>query len=213
MQTSRDTVRARGSETTPRRLLGRSSAASARVGLFRRLLGLLSICCTALANPIAALAEIEAGVESVEGIERRVDASTVQRTDNRPKVDLGRLLRLPDSYRQSSGNRRGVKRAEWENRFEIVRLDLSSSVQALAKAQSDLAEAADGSSAWAVAAPGATPNPENTPLSYKLRQEIRRQRELIERSERKLRSLEIEADLADVPQQWRATAIAAQPLR
>ena len=85
-------------------------------------------------------------------------------------------------------------------------------VRALAKAQGQWAGAAGGSSAWAVAAPGASPNPENTPLSYKLRQEIRRQREFIERSERKLRALEIEADLADVPEQWRAANLAGQPV-
>jgi hypothetical protein len=44
-------------------------------------------------------------------------------------------------------------------------------------------------------------------LSYKLRQEIRRNREIIERNEKKLRSLEIEADLAEVPADWRATHI------
>jgi hypothetical protein len=122
-------------------------------------------------------------------------------------VDLGRLLKLPDSYQQPSENRRGMGQSEWESRFELVRLDLDSAQTALETAQQELGEAAEESSQWSVAAPGTTPNPENTPLSYKLRQEIRRQREEVERAERKLRSLEIEADLAEVPAEWRASEV------
>lgn len=181
-----------------------STAGAGQKGLW------LATACALLVSPSAVLAEIGAAHPAADqDIERR---ASPQPQGSPPKVELGRLLKLPDSYRLPSGNRRGVKRSEWENRFEIVRLDLSSAVQALAKAQSQLAEAAGGSSAWAVAAPGASPNPENTPLSYKLRQEIRRQREFIERSERKLRALEIEADLADVPEQWRAANLAGQPV-
>ncbi len=125
----------------------------------------------------------------------------------KPKVDLGRLLKLPDSYQRPVESRRGKGQAEWQSRFETVRLDLVSAETALAKAKADLDAAATDSSQWAVAAPGTAPNPENTPLSYKLRQEIRRQRENLKRAERQLRALEIEADLAEVPQSWRATHI------
>ncbi len=75
----------------------------------------------------------------------------------------------------------------------------------------DLGEVAGDSGQWSVAAPGTTPNPENTPLSYKLRQEIRRQREEVERAERRLRALEIEADLAEVPAEWRAPDVGRRP--
>ena len=100
--------------------------------------------------------------------------------------------------------------AQWWSRFETARLDLRSARTALEKAQRELGEVATDSSQWSVAAPGTTPNPENTPLSYKLRQEIRRQRDVIERAERKLRALEIEADLAEVPAQWRAAEFGSQ---
>lgn len=204
MQISHGMVRARGSEAT--RFPARSRQRSTDTG--QKGIWVVALC-AALVSPSAALAEIGVTDAAADtGLER---AASPQPGANPPKVDLGRLLKLPDSYRLPSGNRRGVKRSEWENRFEVVRLDLSSAVKALAKSQSQLAEAAGGSSAWAVAAPGATPNPENTPLSYKLRQEIRRHRELIERSERTLRALEIEADLADVPEQWRASDVAVRP--
>jgi len=125
----------------------------------------------------------------------------------KPQVDLGRLLKLPDSYNQPLESRRGKGQADWQRRFETVRLDLLSAEVALGKAKTELGEAATDSSQWAVAAPGTAPNPENTPLSYKLRQEIRRQRENLKRAERQLRSLEIEADLAEVPLSWRAREI------
>ena len=128
-------------------------------------------------------------------------------TKSAPTVDLGRLLKLPDSYQQPTENRRGMGQSKWESRFELVRLDLDTAQTALDSAQQELGEVAGDSSQWSVAAPGTTPNPENTPLSYKLRQEIRRQREEVERAERKLRSLEIEADLAEVPDEWRAQAV------
>ena len=135
------------------------------------------------------------------------EAGASQATGNAPKVDLGRLLKLPDSYAKPAESRRGMGRPEWEVRFESVRLELAESHAALEAAQTELGNAAGDSSQWSVAAPGTSPNPENTPLSYKLRQEIRRNREIIERNEKKLRSLEIEADLAEVPANWRATHI------
>ncbi len=128
----------------------------------------------------------------------------VSPSETRPKVDLGRLLKLPDSYSQPIESRRGRGQAEWRARFETVRFDLLAAQTALEKAKTELAAAATDSSQWAVAAPGTAPNPENTPLSYKLRQEIRGQREAVEAAERKLRALEIEADLAEVPREWRA---------
>ena len=124
-----------------------------------------------------------------------------------PQVDLGRLLKLPDSYAKPVESRRGMGQAEWEGRFERVRLDLAEAQGALQLAQTELSNTAGDSSQWSVAAPGTSPNPENTPLSYKLRQDIRRHREAIERADKKLRGLEIEADLADVPVEWRATHI------
>lgn len=132
-------------------------------------------------------------------------------TESAPRVELGRLLRLPDSYQRPAESRRGMGQNAWESRFELARLGLYTAQLALEKAQTELGEVADDSSQWSVAAPGTNPNPENTPLSYKLRQEIRRQRESIERAERKLRSLEIEADLADVPAGWRATQVGRPP--
>jgi hypothetical protein len=47
------------------------------------------------------------------------------------------------------------------------------------------------------------PSPD-APLDYQLRVSIRRHRSEIERLERKLKQLEIEANLAGVPPEWRS---------
>ena len=56
---------------------------------------------------------------------------------------------------------------------------------------------------WKISAPGVQVNPDDeTPLNYGLRQEIRRGREDVERTEREVRELLIEANLAGVPEYW-----------
>ena len=52
-------------------------------------------------------------------------------------------------------------------------------------------------------APPGSNTTENSPVSFKLREEIRSGKEQVEEAERKHRELEVEADLADVPQSWR----------
>jgi hypothetical protein len=87
-----------------------------------------------------------------------------------------------------------------------VRGDLDGSRAQLAKAQADLEALAHKSDSWQMAAPGAQPNAENSPVSYKLRQDIRQYREDVGRNERRLRELEVEASLAGVPAEWRQPA-------
>jgi hypothetical protein len=43
---------------------------------------------------------------------------------------------------------------------------------------------------------------DNSPVNYGLRQEIQRNREDVVRAERKLRDLNVEANLAGVPENW-----------
>ncbi|MDH3520130.1 MAG: hypothetical protein OEM49_06685 [Myxococcales bacterium] len=121
-----------------------------------------------------------------------------------PPVDLEALLRLPKgaSSPAAQPRREEATRAVWEARFAEARGELENSQQALAKAQDELAELASGSEAWQMAAPGMKANPENSPISFKLRQEIRKYREDVERAERALTDLRIEANLAGVPEDW-----------
>ena len=60
--------------------------------------------------------------------------------------------------------------------------------------------------AWTMTAPGlgggaAAASPE-TPLDFKLSQDLKRSREELARTERQLQDLEVEANLAGVPEHW-----------
>ena len=116
------------------------------------------------------------------------------------------LFRLPNDSRSQPAQGAAVDRKRWEERFAAVRGDLDGARAQLAKAQADLEALAHKTDSWQMAAPGAQPTAENSPVSYKLRQDIRQYREDVGRAERRLRELEVEASLAGVPAEWREPA-------
>lgn len=61
---------------------------------------------------------------------------------------------------------------------------------------------ARGTDAWQMSAPGAPAGSETSPMSFRLRQELRRQRDELASAERRLTELEVEANLAGVPEEW-----------
>ena len=129
-----------------------------------------------------------------------------------PPVELDRLLKLPDSLDLETPRHGGATRSEWRSRFAEARKDLEGARAALEAAQREMGELAGEKSGWQMGAPGVQAmNPENSPVSYELRQEIRRQRDEIERFERRLQELEVEAKLAGVPDEWLAEAEDARP--
>ena len=93
-------------------------------------------------------------------------------------------------------------RKDWEARFGQARDDLATARRGLAESQHQLEALAAESENWQIAAPGASRTADNSPISYKLSQDIRRGREDVERAERRLRELQTEASLAGVPAQW-----------
>lgn len=117
-------------------------------------------------------------------------------------VALDSLLKLPDGFGEKVEVRQGATRLQWSERFGRVRTDLEEARQKLAEAEKELDSASGTSSAWQVSAPGAAA-PEASPLSFRLRQAVKTQRNAIEDAERRLRALDVEADLAGVPQEWR----------
>jgi hypothetical protein len=124
--------------------------------------------------------------------------------DAAPPVALDRLLRLPAGADYGVERRAGATRGEWRARFAALERDLDAARSALRKAQEELDQVAGTADAWQVGPPipGVAANTE-APLDYRLRQEIRRHREEVERLERSLRDLEVEANLAAVPPEWR----------
>jgi hypothetical protein len=127
-----------------------------------------------------------------------------------PSVALDQLLRLPPPTRamavESPDRPGGANQAEWRTRFAEARQEIAQAEEALSDAKTKLAKVSTSSGQWQMAAPGlggkANENPQNSPVSFQLHQEIRRQREEIERGQHKLQELKVEASLAGVPEEW-----------
>jgi hypothetical protein len=129
-----------------------------------------------------------------------VGAPTEQPGDG---VELDRLLQLPSSMEFRRERRKGVDATEWRNRFRETRTELAEAERDLAQSREQLDQvAATGGGQWQVAPPGSNQT-DTSPMSFKLREEIRRNRERVEEARKKQRQLEIEADLAGVPEAWR----------
>jgi hypothetical protein len=132
-----------------------------------------------------------------------------------PTVGLDQLLKSPNSLVLEPTTRGQSTKAEWRSRFQEAREELATSRAALAKTQEKLTEVAGGSSAWKMGAPGFSGidpgSNKDTPLDYSLSSEMRRNREEVERAERRLTELEIEANLASVPEDWRGPEAPDEP--
>lgn len=129
-------------------------------------------------------------------------------------VGIESLLQLPDGFITNSPRSvAGASEAEWRRRFKKADSALTEARTSLAKTKRELDSAAvgGGSSQWSVAPPGGGgngggggPNASTSPLSFRLRQQVREDRERIESTEKAMRELRIEADLAGVPESWRS---------
>src|SRR5262245_13111471 len=119
-------------------------------------------------------------------------------------AQLDQLLKLPPGQNYGVDRRGGLSRGEWHTRFTEVQDGLAKERKDLAEAEAKLDQTAGTASNWQMApVPGLQPSPD-APLDYQLRVEIRRHKSEIERLERKLKQLEIEANLAGVPEEWRS---------
>jgi hypothetical protein len=125
--------------------------------------------------------------------------------------DLDRLLKLPDSMEYSSDEKAGATRSEWRQRFYDAHAGVASAEKALEKAQSELKETVGAKSEWQLAPPGmpADASSEDSSSAFQLRQEVKRRRGEVDRTRARLRELEVEANLAGVPQEWRSPSTPA----
>jgi hypothetical protein len=124
--------------------------------------------------------------------------------DQAPSVGLDQLLRLPSSVTYETEERGGAGESEWRARFLAARAEIESARESLDKALKELEKAAAESDSWQVSAPGTkVAAGQDGSVSYRLRQEIRNQREALALAEDRLRELEIEANLASVPEAWK----------
>jgi hypothetical protein len=119
-------------------------------------------------------------------------------------VGLDQLLTLPSNRNYSVERKGGLTRGEWRARYAEVRGELAKEKAALDAAEDKMDGAANGQ--WKVnPIPGAdtNQNQQDAPADFSLRSELRRHRDEVERLQRKLRQLDIEANLAAVPADWR----------
>ncbi len=126
-----------------------------------------------------------------------------QRGSASPELD--QLLTLPKSFGVESDRRGGLTRVEWLARFTAADQALAAAKATLAKSQKAMEDAAAGD-AWKVAPPGMEASAEGT-ANFALRQEIKRNRGEVARAEKHLRDLAIEANLAEVPENWRHDSV------
>lgn len=145
------------------------------------------------------------------------DGKPARRVGAAPGLDD--LLQIPSGYLQPTARTvSGAGEGEWRRRFEKAQKELRKALTTLKATKRELDEVAGGGSAsqWSVAPPGAT-NTGNgsstSPLSFRLRQELLRNREGLDSAERALKELRIEADLAGVPVDWRGDANVQIPRR
>jgi len=121
-----------------------------------------------------------------------------------PAIELDRLLKLPATVETPREQIGSATKNQWRARFTSARAEHEAALAALEAAQKKLGTAAEETDAWQIAPPGSgAMGASDVPVDYQLKQDVRRQREDLTRSERHLRDLTIEADLAGVPADWR----------
>ena len=118
-----------------------------------------------------------------------------------PQVDLDSLLKLPESMRYDVERKGGATRGEWRERFVSLRVDLAREREVLETAKLSLEKAASGADAWTFSPAGI--GAMDSPVDYQLREKIHRGEAEVARLEHGLRELEVEANLAGVPEDWR----------
>ncbi len=145
-----------------------------------------------------------AATEPAEGADSRPPPVSPE-APSRPAVGLDQLLRLPSDVRYDVDRYGGATRSEWRARFRKATDERDTRKRDLEKSQEQLAEMAAQTDGWNLGAPGtaATSDPD-TPLNFQLKQRIRRQEKELAEAEEALRSLQVEANLARVPEDWRA---------
>jgi hypothetical protein len=121
--------------------------------------------------------------------------------------ELDRLLKLPESMSYSAEKKGGATRNEWRSRFAEARASVVEGEKALEKAQKEQAAVAGSKSEWQFTPPGLpAQSDENSTTSFQLRQEVKRKRDEVDRARVRLRELEVEANLAGIPADWRSVA-------
>lgn len=183
----------------PRAAYGRPSARQR--GLGRWALGMLIL---TLMGAVAVPASSEDSLSASGRSPSEAEQPDPESTSPGASVELESLLRLPSDMSFQSQRRHGASAEQWKIRFRESRESIDHAQQEVKRVKGELDEMAGdgGGGQWQVAPPGSNQT-EVQPMSFKLREELRRSRDNLVEAERGHRELQVEADLADVPQAWR----------
>ncbi|MGI9431971.1 MAG: hypothetical protein ACR2PQ_07145 [Myxococcota bacterium] len=155
------------------------------------------------AAPLLCLLWIAVAFAGPVAAESPAEPGAIPSGESSPTLD--RLLELPSGLNYGGGEKGGMTPGEWRVRYQELRGALAYEEKVLADAQAQMDKVASTTSAWTLAAPipGASAGNSDAPLDYQLRQQIQRHKNEIEHLERALRELDVRADLAGVPAEWR----------
>ena len=124
-------------------------------------------------------------------------------------IPLDQLLKLPASAPTDAqiARKGGDTKPKWQARFRSAHKDVAEADRELQEVRDELEELAADGSAWKMSAPGigSVEDPTNTPMNYQLSRRLKTKREESLRTRQALRDLEVEANLAGVPEEWRHT--------
>ena len=120
-------------------------------------------------------------------------------------IRVDQLLRLPRSFEVKVADPRlaGATRKDWRERFVAARAALEKAQRELDEVRDEIEQTAESTGGWKMLPPGADMSAADSPLSYRLTQELRHRREDVKEAEHQLTELDVEANLAAVPQDWR----------
>jgi TolA-binding protein len=140
-----------------------------------------------------------------EGGEAAAPAAKTAPEEAAPPVHLDQLLKLPDQTSYTMDKRGGLSRGEWRDLFQRVRGQLDQEKKALTAAEARMDQVARGKNPWKVGPqiPGFSSG-SDAPMDYELQREIKARRASVHDLEEQLRQLNIKADLAGVPADWRS---------
>ncbi len=154
-----------------------------------------------LAAPLAALAQSEgesartAAVPSADGVDA---AGGADRAPRRP-LSLDSILSPRQKNWEAKPARRGGRNREtWRRDFENARSEVTQLDGQVAGLQEKLRDASAGEWSYAPVGAGEASDPE----VLKLRAQLKRDRSSLATAHSRLRELEVEASLAEVPDHW-----------
>lgn len=124
-----------------------------------------------------------------------------------PVVPLDQLMKLPSSAPTDAqiARKGGDTKPEWQARFRSARKDVAEADRELQEVREELEELAGEGSSWKMSAPGmgSVEAPTDTPMDYQLSRRLKSKRAESKRTRQALHELEVEANLAGVPEEWR----------